>query len=583
MQLPTFKKMTWFQLAALLVIAVGFLAYVNTLPNGMFWDDDDFILNNRYIQDLGNWPKYFTENMIAGAGLNSNYWRPALQLVFAVEYRLWGAWTPGFHAVNMAGHILAAILLLGLLQRLFKNKFLSLATALIFLLHPVQVEAVSYVNSFGDSLSVIFILGGLHAYMRWRESGRPAHDSGWFFSALGAYLIALMSKETAIVMPGLVFLIDWIVIKESLWRPKLAKIFGGLWAFLAMLGGYVLLRATVLNFNNTFNIYHEQNVFTGSFYVRLLTFFKVLWLYAAVIFWPVDLHMERSPAIGFVTSPFNWQVGAGVIIFGLLLAALVYFWKKSPAISFGLGWFFIGLSITSNLAVPVSGLMYEHWLYLPLAGFALAILTAGTLIFKSSRLQKIGLVILLIFLIGFLMQTVRRNFDWRDPVIFYQQTLRYAPQSYRLLNNLGMEYADLGEYSQAIIYYRRAAENDPGNPVAFHNLANSYGAQGNFAEAEKNYRQALELDPKFLFSYNSLAALYFQHKKYPEAFAVLEKLLDRSTSPGPLLYQMIQIAVGLKDLDRAGRYASLGQTLNLPDYNWSGLLVEIQKLQKQKL
>src|SRR3989344_9646194 len=232
---------------------LGLILYANTLNNQMFWDDNDFILNNQYVHDWKYVPQYFSENLIAGAGLVSDYWRPVLLIVFSVEHHLWGENVFGYHLVNMLFHIANALLLFFLLQSLFKRYRLALLTALVFLIHPLQTESVAYVNSLGDSLSVFFILLGLNNFLFFRQSN--SRNSYWW--SLLCFPLALMSKETAIVFPMLVALVEFFHDNTFSFKIRLKNVWRFTWPFFAIAISYVLLRATVLNFKNTFNLYNE--------------------------------------------------------------------------------------------------------------------------------------------------------------------------------------------------------------------------------------------------------------------------------------------------------------------------------------
>src|SRR3989338_5256998 len=151
--LSFYRKLPTTALSIFLLVVLGFSSYTNTFQNEMFWDDDDGILKNQFVKDWQYFPKYFSENLIAGAGLESNYWRPALLSVFSLEWHLWGNSAPGYHFVNTSFHIADAILLFLILLYLFKSRPLALLTSLVFLVHPLQTEAVTYVSGLGDSLS----------------------------------------------------------------------------------------------------------------------------------------------------------------------------------------------------------------------------------------------------------------------------------------------------------------------------------------------------------------------------------------------------------------------------------------------
>jgi hypothetical protein len=175
----------------------------------MFWDDNDFILNNQFIKNWHYLPKYFSENIIAGAGLLSNYWRPVLLFVFSLQWHLWQDWPAGYHFINASFHITDTILLYFLLFSLFKKRWLAGLTALIFLAHPLQTEAVSYVSGLGDSLSTFFLFLSIIFYLKHRLSQKPPSKSSFYFLSLLMYPLALMAKETAFVTPLLIFIVDF--------------------------------------------------------------------------------------------------------------------------------------------------------------------------------------------------------------------------------------------------------------------------------------------------------------------------------------------------------------------------------------
>lgn len=536
------KKMPIGRLVVLAFVVIGFALYFNSFSNKMFWDDDDFILKNEYIKDWKYIPKYFSKNVIAGANLLSNYWRPVLLSVFSLEWHIWKDWLIGWHFINTSFHIADAILLFFILFYLFKNRWLAFLAGLVFLVHPLQTEAVVYVNSLGDSLSVFFIFLGIIFYLKFRLSGKSFFENSFYFFSLLMYVLALMSKETAIIMPGLIFIIELFFSGFGLnLKERLKKTAKAVWPFFLIAGFYILLRATVLNFNNTFNLYGEENVFTSNFYVRLFTFFRILTIYFGLLFVPFNLHMERTAEIA--TSFFSPSVVLGAILFFGLLGLAFQGFRKYPILSFGIFWFFIGISVTSNLAVPINGLLYEHWLYLPLIGIFLALVWLGMVLGQKYGIKEILLVLFIIYLIFFGILTIKRNRDWRNPIVFYEQVLGYAPDSYRVLNNLGMAYSDVKDYNKAEENYVKAINLYPSGPVAYHNLANLYKERGKIDLAVENFNKALKLDPDFVFSYNSLAQLYLDKKDYKKALEVLERrgsFIDN-------LFLLAEIACNYKD------------------------------------
>ena len=327
----------------LMLILAGFLVYANALPNQLFWDDDDGIIKNVYLRDWQNFENFFRENLIAGAGLNSNYWRPLLLITYSIEWHLWQDWTPGYHFTNILIHLAAGIALFYLLLKLFKNQAIAFFTALIFLIHPLQTEAVTYVSGRADPLSTLLIFLGLIFYLRSKEPLNSITDQkirksqnqaqvktlsqtkhkpkAW--PIILCFVLSLMTKEKSVmIFPGLLLLIDLYLYLKQEPDPALKKsarktnadqsIHSGkslsptrslsrflltelknLYPYLLIGGFYSLLRATVLNFQNTFNLYNEANPYTESILVRIFTFLKILPEYLFISFAPQNLHMER--------------------------------------------------------------------------------------------------------------------------------------------------------------------------------------------------------------------------------------------------------------------------------------------------
>ena len=491
--------------------------------NQMFWDDDDFILKNAYVHDLTLWRNYFSENVIAGSGLVSNYWRPILLTVFGVEWRLFGNSPVGWHLVNALTHSANAVLVFLLLRNVFKKAFVSFIAAIIFVIHPVQTEAVAYVNSFGDSLSVFFMLLGLLLLSQWSSLQSKVLKMTIVIGSILLYILALLSKETAIVMPALAVLIvayrsRELRVKELL--KRVAKRTVHLWI---IAGLYMLARATVANFKNSFNLYDEPTLFSEHLYIRLYTFCESLLVYIGLLLWPSELHMEREslPALSLIDP----HVLSGVLLLVLLGFLVFKYWKQQPKLAFAILWFFIAFAPTSNIIVPINGLLYEHWLYVPIIGFGVLCGLCVEYVLKHFWTYRTTIFLLMVVIfLALSIRTVARIKDWADPIRFYTQTLQFAPNSYRIINNLGMSYANVGDASNALIYYNRAITLDSKNPVGFHNRANAQAYLGNLDSAIEDYKTAIYLNPQFLFSYNQLAKLYLYMNRVQEANDVIQRL-----------------------------------------------------------
>lgn len=549
----------------------------------MFWDDNDFILNNQYIKDWHHFPKLFSGNVIEGAGLVSNYYRPVLLTVFSVEWHLFGTAVFGWHAVNALVHALNAALIFMLLIRLFRRRWLAILVAGLFLIHPVQVEAVAYVNSFGDSLSFFLMLLSLLSFERALSVKERIFSSPWYYLSIFLFPLAVLSKETAIVLPGLVFAITFFSGDRGQFSHRLLKAILVSLPFLLLGICYMVLRAGPLNFQNTFNLYNEQNQFTESMWLRFLTFCKIISVYIGLLFWPQHLHMERSLAL---PHGYSADILFGAAVLAGLCAAILWNHKRRPILAFGMAWFLIALIPTSNIFIPINGLLYEHWLYVPIVGFGIALFAFFEQMVQSAE-HRLGtswrpllIGLLVIFAILLCARTIKRILDWKSPISLYTQTLKYAPHSYRVLNNLGMSYADRRDVPTAIEFYEKAVSVDSQNPVALHNLGNAYQTLGDAPRAISYYKEAIDHDPAFGYSYSNLINILIQQGNSKEARAYLEKYLSVSARPLDVLELLAQLAIAEKEYGRALEYVNRALQVDPQNNQFGSAKIELERLIK---
>ncbi|MBI4708513.1 MAG: tetratricopeptide repeat protein [Candidatus Omnitrophica bacterium] len=509
------KKLNLF----LIFCCIGFLIYANSFKVPFFADDNDNVVNNIYIKDWKYLPKLFSENLIAGAGLLSNYWRPLLLLTFSIDYHLFGLNKYWFHFVDISLHIINAYLIFIILQILLKRNGLSFLVALIFLIHPIQIEAVTCITGRADPLYLLFLLLSIYLYLK---SITPNGEIRFYYFSLLSFIASLLSKEIAIILPVLLVILEISFNKR--WTIK--SVFLRTIAFFVLAAIYFLSRLTILNFKNILNFYDFNSVYVQSALVRILTFLKVLLIYFGLLSFPHDLYMERD--LPPVTS-FEWSSRTSVLILIVISYLIIRRFSKNKIYFFGFGLFFIALAPASGIFIPINAIIYEHWLYLPMVGFFLAILSLGEEILKD-RFKRLTTFFLLSYLIFLAVTTVKTNFNWKDPITFYNHILKYNHTSIRVWNNLGMAYADANELDKAIDAYKEAIALDKESISAppHHNLANAYLAKGMKEEAIKEYRKAIDIDERFIYSYNNLLALYLQAGRHAEAIPILEKKLKLS-------------------------------------------------------
>jgi tetratricopeptide (TPR) repeat protein len=511
-----------------LAVIGGFL-YAFNLHNPLFWDDVDWIVNNPAVHafTLSNIRFIFSHDVLAGIGLSSNYYRPVLLLTFIFNYISSGISPLGYHLLSNAIHVVNALLAGILVDRLFRNRRLAFLSALFFLIHPIQTEAVAYISGRGDPLSVMFMLVGFLSFLYfWPRRLWPA-----YLTAGLAMVLAILSREVATIFP--LYLIVILIVAQpqpSLW-PRIKKAVWPALSFFGISAAYLVLRATVLNFENTFNFYRQQNLYSEHLTYRVYTFLHALAVYVRLTVLPWHLHMEHTVPISLqFWQGYAW-LGTAIIV--ALMGWLVWTYRRRPQEEFnvlllGLGLFFINLGPSSGI-VPVNAVMYEHWLYFSLLGAGIILAYYGLAGYDQITRKHPGLKSFLIILtVGYSLflgiQTIQRNLLWGNTESFYLNILKYEPNNVRVLNNLANWYMDEGRSADAQMLYKQAIDSDPGQPAPYYNLGNIARDDGNLDQAESLYKKSIALDSGFHYAYTNLASLYVKENRIQDAIQTLEQL-----------------------------------------------------------
>lgn len=530
--LVRFRNLTILQITTILVLAV-FVVYLNSFSNKLLYDDEDFIYKNEYVKNINNLPKYFYENSIAGSGKISNYYRPILLTTFGFEYSIFQDLPFIYHFNSTLLQITNSVLVFFFIFKLFKRKSLAFITALLFGIHPIQTEAVSYVSGRGDPLSFMFMMATILLFMK----SDKTYLSKPYILALFSFLLALLSKEITIITPLLLVLV-LLTQGRSLTKKALINAFKRTLPFFVTLGIYLLLRLTIFNFQNTLNFYGENNVYTSSLFVRLLTFASLLPDYLMLLIFPWNLFMERS---GVIITSLNIKATITILMVIFFFALSIKYFRIKHIFFFSLSWFFICFIPTSGI-IPINGIFYEHFLYFPSLGFFLLISQLLIKLFKvSSDVLKLLIggvfLIYLLFLAG---RTINRNFDWHDPITFYNQTLKNT-ESARVRNNLAMAYAEDGNFKNSISQYKKSILLYDYYPETHYNLGNSYLALGQTENATQEYEKAIKVNKFFYHPYLKLYDLYSQSNDLKAKEKLLSQIKKLSVENPTFKYVLSQI------------------------------------------
>lgn len=477
--------------ACLLFFLAGFLAYAPALSGDLIWDDFYLVRENPFFRSPVFGLEVFRHYLFFDSF--STYYRPVQNWSYLLDYWIWRGSPLGYHCTNILIHGLSGFLLFLLLRRLLpalapkswtdaaaRVDLTALLVALVWTVHPVHNAAVAYISGRADSLAAMFALSAWLLLLRALEAGAPSKR--WGFGALGvaAMLLALCSKEIALVWLLLLLVHLFAFDRRKSWRVK--------WI---VLGGIavVFLCYAVLHSLPGYRAPMEDGP-PQPWAARVLLMLRALGDYVSLLFYPAHLYMERSISDpGIYRSVAAWREHSRyeyLSILGLLsiLGAIVGCVKASPGRAwriFGLTWFTLAFLPISNL-FPLNAEVAEHWIYLASIGFL--IFVAGIIPALPARAQQAG-AWLAIFAIGALgLRTAVRSGDWVDAETFCARTIAAGGATPRILSSLSSIYGQRREYQKQEQILRRMIAQFPEYAPARMHLGICLSRQGRNAEAE---------------------------------------------------------------------------------------------------
>ncbi|MEQ1856179.1 MAG: hypothetical protein ABL963_06910, partial [Longimicrobiales bacterium] len=504
--------------AALVVGLVAALVYVNSLWNQFAYDDVHIIEQNQRIHALGTLPSALTAPYWPDAyGQELGLWRPATTASFGLLHVLGGGSPVVFHAANVLGHAAASVLVV-LLCAALMPLVPSLVAGLIFAVHPVHVEAVSNLVGFAEILSAIAALLACLVHVR------GPTVTGWPRAlALGAlYAVAFGAKESGVTLPGLIFLVD--AARQRLAFRDLGAYVGDRWrAYVAMaVVAAALLAGRVLVLGSVANPFAPLGADLLAEVPRIWTLGEVWTHYVRLWILPVDLYADYSPNV--IPISLGWHVGNVTGVFaalGVLVLAL-FAWRKGEmapgsdgvrAAAFGVVWFVIAVSPTSNGFFLTGVVLAERTLYLPSAGLALA---TGWLVSRLARDRPRVAVGALVIALGlFSVKTWTRTPSWRDNQTFFGTLLEEAPHSGRAQWILGDEFLKAGNVSQGLLSYRLAVNMLGSHYVLMTDIGQRLMEIERWGTAEVLLMRAWRERPQFALAPSLLGWIRAQHGDAP--------------------------------------------------------------------
>ncbi|MBP7830416.1 MAG: tetratricopeptide repeat protein [Kiritimatiellae bacterium] len=473
-------------IAPALIVLTALLVYGCTLDIPFYLDDQWNLLSNPSVR---NWRDMFS--VLAppvGADEINLARRPFINLTFAFNYALDGYAPAGYHAFNIAVHILNGLLLYALLRRVLRGPgqdselvraapILSALAALLWVAHPLNTAAVNYVNQRTELLTAFFTLATLYALHRSTTSSRPL---AWKALGVGACGLGMACKEVMAVVPVLALVYDRIFLAGS-WRDVFRRRKG---FYAALFGTWGLLGVFLLRFSGA----------TGGLLWRpyLLTQAWALNRYIKLAFWPHPLVFDYGVVLIHDLAAV-WSAGLAVLVLIALSVALLF---KAPGMGFlGLAFFLI-LAPTSSVNPVIGQTVAEHRMYLPLIPLIVAVLLAGWWFTRADRKLQRGVALALLLLVPvYGMAARRRNEVYRDPIRLWTDTIAAWPENDRAHNNLGTLLMKAGRIREGLAALEASVRLNPRNAKAWYNLGLTQYYVGRQEDAVSSYRQALALRP----------------------------------------------------------------------------------------
>src|SRR3989338_2708722 len=384
-----------------IILALTILAYSNIFTNQFVWDDPDFYKNWALLYRFDSIGTLLQGTLpVQHAGV----YRPLRSAVQLVLFQLFGSTNLiGYHTVSLLIHLSSVVAVYLIIERLTNRRIAATVGALLFGLHPIHIEAISYITTSIDVIGVMLLLWSVYAYLRWRDPpasptkrGEPANRRWQWLSILLGWL-AFFTYEMTIVLPLLLLLIEW---QRSEWSVSAAvkkiKVHWPYW-----LGVITILTARSLMGVGQRALTPDPS--QSSLPIRLMTMGKSIVKYLYLLFAPFDLNVFHK--INLTTTLAEPKaLAAWLAVIGLFILTMVFI-KKLRLVGFGLLWFFIAVMPVSNV-IPTG------------------IIIAFLLTSSKKLLPLLGVIVLVAAAGSYGAKTYARNFDWQSNQTLWQATLR---------------------------------------------------------------------------------------------------------------------------------------------------------------
>ena len=460
----------------------------------------------------------------------------------------------GYHLFNILFHVFCAILVFGLTLLLLKissatqtspsrgHQWAAFFAGLIFALHPVQTESVTYITGRSSLMMAFFFLLAIWGYLKFRLTEKVFY----LFVSSFSYACGLLVKETVITLPIILIIFNFLFSLEARWKRRLLSLLPYL--FISLI--YLIIRFYL------FGSLEYSSKQIRPLYDHFLTQSRV-WVYAlGTLVLPLNLNVDYDFGI-------SHSILEGPVLYSLsiLAATIGILWivsRRNRLAGFFALWFVVTLAPTNSL-IPLEDILADRWLYLPSVGYAgMAALAAiwiyQTWVKTNGRAGKIVFfffLALVIELYGY--GTALRNFTWTSYWTIWEDAVEKSPYKYRPHLALGLALSKVGRIDEAILEFQKGIQLNPQGGEAYLNLGTIFQSQGRLDEAIEAYQKALVLMPHRVAAeaHNNLAVVYTEQGRMEDALREIQLSLKERPHYGRAFYNLGNIYEKKGDIDQA--------------------------------
>lgn len=537
-----------YKISIYIIVGLCFLLYGNSLTNGYSLDDDYVIVGNKKVeQGFAGISTIFKTRYLESAEQNYGY-RPITLSSFAIEYQLFGATPAVSHFINLLLYIVTCLLIFKILRSLFKNThwFLPFLITVLFLIHPIHTEVVNNVKSRDELLCFLFALLALAAAIKFARN----QNNGWLFGVFACMVLSLLSKLSSLTFLAVIPLTIYFF--ESSNKKVILKLIGVLMVPILL---FMLINSQLIEVTGNRNLLFIENplfVNGAGFLEKIPMAFYTVYYYLKLLVFPHPLLSYYGYQEVTIVGWENMYVWIGLIITIPLLVFTLLKLKTKSVLVYGIAFFFVTISMFSNLVKPAVGIIADRFTYIPSLGFCIALGWLLLKIFKidiaktaSENFPKLNYafigILAILFLVSF-AKIITRNQDWKDFNSLLVRDLKFAPKSVKL----NMLLADdqffkvtkkkLGEkekdslLNSATFYYNQAIAMYPDHYPAHNNLGALYTMKGDLKKSLDEFLKASE-DPKpRAKTFLNLGLSYYANKNNEKAIESLKRSIDIETN-----------------------------------------------------